>query len=342
MKSTAQKKPPLITTVIPTYRRPEFLKLAIRSVLDQTYSDFILLVCDNLSNDGTKEVVESFNDPRIRYYCQPEHVDIIENFETCLRLVETPYYSMLCDDDFMFPHFYELAVNALEKAPQAAMFVGGTVVVDLDRNIFRKAPMGHDGLWEIRGCPIEQMMTVVSNIVLQACVFRKGEHQNCSRTTHKGGWDEILEWNVVLNYPIVMTSQFVVGYRTHPAQDSYHHVPQADLFLEEKLEKLLVSADEEILEKVRFVDRHKPRMRYAINAYLRGYDDVAWATQKLVKRYYKLEAAVLSVIFFMGKWKVLRQALCKLSILYKKIKPVVIQKKSSENEFSEWINKYSN
>jgi len=51
---------PLITTVIPTYRRPAMLRRAIRSVLSQTFPDFRLCVYDNASGDETAVVVEEF------------------------------------------------------------------------------------------------------------------------------------------------------------------------------------------------------------------------------------------------------------------------------------------
>ena len=49
---------PTITTVIPTYRRPELLQRAIRSVLDQSYPHFKICVYDNASNDRTPDVVK--------------------------------------------------------------------------------------------------------------------------------------------------------------------------------------------------------------------------------------------------------------------------------------------
>jgi glycosyltransferase involved in cell wall biosynthesis len=48
---------PLITTIIPTYRRPKLLRRAIKSVLNQTYLHFQVCVYDNASGDETAEVV---------------------------------------------------------------------------------------------------------------------------------------------------------------------------------------------------------------------------------------------------------------------------------------------
>lgn len=60
---------PLISCYIPTYNRAQLLKeRAIKSVLNQTYENFELIIVSDGSTDNTKEVVESIDDPRIRFY----------------------------------------------------------------------------------------------------------------------------------------------------------------------------------------------------------------------------------------------------------------------------------
>ena len=57
----------LVSVIIPTYSGASFLGKAIRSVLDQTYPNFELIVVDDKSPDNTEEVVKQFDDPRIKY-----------------------------------------------------------------------------------------------------------------------------------------------------------------------------------------------------------------------------------------------------------------------------------
>ena len=65
---------PLITTIIPTYRRPKLLQRAIRSVLNQTYPHFQVCIYDNASGDDTAAVVAEIakGDPRVKYHCHPK------------------------------------------------------------------------------------------------------------------------------------------------------------------------------------------------------------------------------------------------------------------------------
>jgi len=59
---------PLVSVIIPTYNGASFLGRAIRSVLDQTYSNLELIIVDDKSPDNTEETVRQFDDRRIRYF----------------------------------------------------------------------------------------------------------------------------------------------------------------------------------------------------------------------------------------------------------------------------------
>ena len=59
---------PLISVVIPTYNHADFLKVAISSVLMQSYQNFEIVIVDNYSTDHTNEVVDGFDDDRISLY----------------------------------------------------------------------------------------------------------------------------------------------------------------------------------------------------------------------------------------------------------------------------------
>lgn len=58
---------PEISVIIPTWNRAEFIEKAVRSVLNQTFSDLEVLVCDDGSTDNTKEIVQSINDIRVKW-----------------------------------------------------------------------------------------------------------------------------------------------------------------------------------------------------------------------------------------------------------------------------------
>jgi len=133
---------PLITTIIPTYRRPKLLRRAIRSVLAQTYPHFQVCVYDNASRDETPSVVDEMarTDCRIKYYCHPENIGGLKNFIYGMEGVETPFFSMFSDDDVLLPDFYQTALAGFEKYPEAMLSVLVTIQTD-DRGRVLGAPV---------------------------------------------------------------------------------------------------------------------------------------------------------------------------------------------------------
>ena len=128
---------PQITTIIPTFRRPETLKRAIQSVLNQSYPHFQVCIYDNASGDETAAVVKEFmqKDPRVKYHCHPTNIGSNANFQYGLENVNTPYFSFLSDDDFVFPEFYETTLEGFTRYPEIAFCAGQTISIYQDGTI---------------------------------------------------------------------------------------------------------------------------------------------------------------------------------------------------------------
>lgn len=130
-QNRAVSQQPFITTVIPTYRRAKLLRRAIQSVLNQTYPHFRACVYDNASGDETEAVVAEImrRDPRVYYHRHAENIGLERNFAYGAAQVATPFLNFLSDDDLLLPKFFETAMNAFERHPSSAMFVGGLIYV---------------------------------------------------------------------------------------------------------------------------------------------------------------------------------------------------------------------
>jgi hypothetical protein len=121
----------VITTVIPTYRRPKLLRRAIISVLQQSYPYFRILVCDNASGDETESVVKLLQDldSRIFYHRHNENIGPYGNFNWGLNHIETDLFSLLSDDDVLMPSFYATAIRDLGDYPDAAISAQNSLVI---------------------------------------------------------------------------------------------------------------------------------------------------------------------------------------------------------------------
>lgn len=123
---------PVITTIIPTFRRPALLPRAVASVLSQTYPGVRAVICDNASGDETGNVAAGFMqaDPRVQYRCHETNIGSYANFNSGIQMVSTPYFSFLSDDDFLVPDFYERAMQCFAQYPGAGFVCMATMVVD--------------------------------------------------------------------------------------------------------------------------------------------------------------------------------------------------------------------
>jgi len=115
-----------VTTLITTYKRPHFLKKAMASVLNQTHPTAELHICDNASEDETRDVVASFKDPRVKYHVHPQNLGMLANYFFAFSQVKTPYFSFLSDDDVLLPWFYEEAFQRFKECPEAQFVATST------------------------------------------------------------------------------------------------------------------------------------------------------------------------------------------------------------------------
>jgi glycosyltransferase involved in cell wall biosynthesis len=105
---------PTVSVVIPTYNRLQHLRLAIASVLAQTYQDFEICVYDNASTQDPGILLQEFGDPRIRLSRHPTNIGQEANILTgCLR-ARGRYIAILGDDDLWQPTFLAAMVAPLE------------------------------------------------------------------------------------------------------------------------------------------------------------------------------------------------------------------------------------
>lgn len=99
------RKRPDFTIMIPTYNRSNFLKMAMKSVLQQKGVSFELLVSDNHSPDDTEKMVKSFKDKRIRYIRNKKNLGYKLNAVQCFRKAKGKYIFSLSDDDFILDEY---------------------------------------------------------------------------------------------------------------------------------------------------------------------------------------------------------------------------------------------
>jgi glycosyltransferase involved in cell wall biosynthesis len=97
------------------------IKVALESLLNQTFADFQIVVSDNCSTDNTVATCEEFagRDSRIRIVRQSDNLGIYGNFRFTLGQANSPYFMWACHDDRWAPEFIEKNLRNLEENPRA-------------------------------------------------------------------------------------------------------------------------------------------------------------------------------------------------------------------------------
>ena len=129
----------MVSVVLPTLNRPEYLTQALTSALAQTYPNFEILIRDNASEPGTAAAVEKFQDARIRYVRHPVNVGMTANVLGAFREAKGKYVTNLHDDDFWEPTFLEKMIAVLESNEQAVIAFSDHYIVDAGSEIQEKA-----------------------------------------------------------------------------------------------------------------------------------------------------------------------------------------------------------
>ena len=109
----------LLTIAIPTYNRKNLLKRALDSVLMQMDSRVEIIVSDNASDDGTKEMMEQ-DYPQVRYSRNEKNVGGEANFLKCCNLVNGKYFILFGSDDVLIENSLKKILDFLEKNPNCA------------------------------------------------------------------------------------------------------------------------------------------------------------------------------------------------------------------------------
>lgn len=105
---------PLVSIVLPTYKRAHLLAQAMRSVLDQTHGNLELIVVDDNSPDDTARVVSGFEDPRVRYVRNDPNLKLPRALNRGFSLARGSYLTWTSDDNLLAPTAIEKMVAALE------------------------------------------------------------------------------------------------------------------------------------------------------------------------------------------------------------------------------------
>ena len=112
---------PHVTVLLAVHNGERHLRASIRSVLAQTFEDFELLVVDDASTDGTREILDAFAEPRMRILTNTENLGLTRSLNRGLREARGRYVARQDADDLSDPPRLARQVALLERRPELAL-----------------------------------------------------------------------------------------------------------------------------------------------------------------------------------------------------------------------------
>jgi hypothetical protein len=125
----------IVSVILPVYNGENYLRVAIESVLGQTFSDYELIIVDDGSVDSTADIVRAYETPQIRYVRQ-ENTGVSGAFNHGLRLAAGRYISWLSHDDVFMPTKLEKQVNAISQSTEPSVCYTDIQMIDSQGKVF--------------------------------------------------------------------------------------------------------------------------------------------------------------------------------------------------------------
>ena len=188
LRNYVPEEKPLVSIILPVYNRQRVVSQAINSVLDQTYENFELIVVDDGSSDGSVNVVESFEDSRIKLICNEINKGVSKTRNIGLENAQGEYIAYLDSDNTWEPEYLETMVASFYRIPDADAIY---CAQNLYHRFSDRFPFG------IRFGSMNKSLLNNSNNIDMNCFCHKREVYD-----ELGGFDENLrrfvDWDLIL------------------------------------------------------------------------------------------------------------------------------------------------
>jgi glycosyltransferase involved in cell wall biosynthesis len=113
---------PTVSVILPAYNGARFLKHAVDSIVGQTFKDWELILVDDGSTDETAEIMNEYNDPRIRYLKNEGNKGLVFSLNRAIEASEGSYIARMDADDISQSERLEKQVIFFESHPEIAVY----------------------------------------------------------------------------------------------------------------------------------------------------------------------------------------------------------------------------
>lgn len=215
---------PKVSIGLPVFNGEKYLAHAIQSILDQTFTDFELIISDNASTDGTAQICEEFaaHDHRIRYFRQERNQGAAPNHQFTFHRALGEYFKWSAHDDIMEPAWLERCVEVLDNNPDVQLTFPLSLLIDESGEVLGKHPKYGERLMSSR--PSERFRDLVckqNDCIAAFGLARRRELQTTDLITAREESDRHLLAELALRGPWHEIPEYLFKRRHHSG--AYSH-----------------------------------------------------------------------------------------------------------------------
>jgi len=121
LQTARENNDPRVTVLMPAYNCEEYVRDAIDSILNQSFTDFEFLIINDGSTDKTKEIITSYHDSRIRYMENELNIGIVATLNKGAELARGELIARMDADDISLPKRLKLQVEFMDNNPEVGV-----------------------------------------------------------------------------------------------------------------------------------------------------------------------------------------------------------------------------
>jgi glycosyltransferase involved in cell wall biosynthesis len=188
------------TVIIPLYNKEKYIENAIKSVLNQTFTDFKLLIINDCSTDASATIASKYESDKVQIFTHEKNAGLSASRNTGIKNANSNYITFLDADDLWKPTFLESIFQLIQNFPEARIF--GTNYEEVWESVIKKPhngseifPIDFSGYINFFKINIKQGIYNHGSVCFHKEVFEKIGYYN-----QNIGFSEDLDFNIRANY----------------------------------------------------------------------------------------------------------------------------------------------
>ena len=211
---------PLVSVNMPVYNGAKYIKQAIDSILNQTFSNFELIIVDDGSTDNSTKIIESYLDFRIKLYSNEINRGLAYTRNKAIELSCGKYIAVLDCDDIAYPERLEKQVSFLEANPEYGLVGSWFDIVD------KNSISNGDVVKLTLASHLIKSQLFFGNYFAQSTIMMRKEifYEFRYHSEFAPAEDYFLWSQIAFKYKVANLQESLVKYRSHDESISFRNI----------------------------------------------------------------------------------------------------------------------